>query len=51
MDEVERAVGAGAAGVVFGRDVWRATDPGALVRRSRGIVHPATTSDIETPDA
>lgn len=45
MGEVARAVGAGAAGVAFGRNVWRASDPASVVRRLCGIVHPSMTGD------
>jgi DhnA family fructose-bisphosphate aldolase class Ia len=41
MDDVRTALDAGAAGVAFGRNVWRAPDPGEVVRRLRAIVHPA----------
>lgn len=40
MDDVRTAIGAGAAGVAFGRNVWSHPDPGAVVRRLHAIVHP-----------
>ena len=36
---VEACIGHGAAGVAFGRNAWGSDDPGATVRRLRGIVH------------
>jgi class I fructose-bisphosphate aldolase len=33
------AVGAGAAGVVFGRNIWQSGDTQAVIRALRGIIH------------
>lgn len=35
----EAALGAGAAGVVYGRNVWQADDPVAVAERIRSLVH------------
>lgn len=35
----EAALGAGAAGVVYGRNVWQADDPVAVAERIRALVH------------
>lgn len=37
---VRDAMAAGAAGVAFGRNVWGADDPAAVVRDLRAIIHP-----------
>src|SRR5215211_2719036 len=46
MDTVEEtlrvahdAVGAGAAGVVFGRNIWQSDDPRGMIRALKGIIH------------
>ena len=39
LDAVRRALGAGAAGVAHGRNVWGRPDPGAAVRALRAVVH------------
>ena len=46
MDTVEEtlrvahdAVGAGAAGVVFGRNIWQTDDPRGMIRALKGIIH------------
>ncbi len=36
---VADAVGAGAKGVVFGRNIWQSQDPGAMVRALRAVIH------------
>jgi DhnA family fructose-bisphosphate aldolase class Ia len=33
------AVGAGAAGVVFGRNIWQSGDTQGVIRALRGIIH------------
>ena len=33
------AVGAGAAGVVFGRNIWQSDDPRGMIRALKGIIH------------
>jgi fructose-bisphosphate aldolase, class I len=33
------AVGAGAAGVVFGRNIWQTDDPRGMIRALKGIIH------------
>jgi DhnA family fructose-bisphosphate aldolase class Ia len=38
------AMGAGAAGVAFGRNVWGADDPAAMVRDLGGVVHGAAVA-------
>jgi len=38
LRQVESAVGAGAAGVAFGRNVWGSTDPAGMVRALRAAV-------------
>jgi 2-amino-4,5-dihydroxy-6-oxo-7-(phosphonooxy)heptanoate synthase len=40
FDDARAAVAAGAAGVAFGRNVWGAQDPPAMVRELCRIVHP-----------
>jgi DhnA family fructose-bisphosphate aldolase class Ia len=40
--DVADAMRAGAAGVAFGRNVWGAADPAAMVRDLHGLVHGAT---------
>jgi fructose-bisphosphate aldolase / 2-amino-3,7-dideoxy-D-threo-hept-6-ulosonate synthase len=39
LDAIAAAIGAGAAGVAVGRNVWGAPDPAAIVSRLAGIVH------------
>ena len=41
LADAAAAIGAGAAGVAFGRNVWGAPDPAAMVRDLRQIVHGA----------
>ncbi len=36
---VADAVGAGAKGVVFGRNIWQSPDPAAMVRALRAVIH------------
>jgi DhnA family fructose-bisphosphate aldolase class Ia len=40
LDQVRRALDAGAAGVAHGRNVWGRPDPGAAVTALRELVHP-----------
>jgi DhnA family fructose-bisphosphate aldolase class Ia len=53
LDSVSRALAAGASGVAFGRNVWGAEDPSAIVSRLHAVVHgdaaspPATATDTE----
>jgi fructose-bisphosphate aldolase, class I len=39
LDMVRGAMGAGAAGIVMGRNIWQSPDPAAMVRALAGIIH------------
>jgi fructose-bisphosphate aldolase, class I len=39
LQVVHDAAGAGAAGVVFGRNIWQSDDPRATIRALKGIIH------------
>ncbi|MGL4648020.1 MAG: class I fructose-bisphosphate aldolase [Caldilineaceae bacterium] len=41
---VEDAIAAGAVGVVFGRNIWQAPNPGAVVRALRAVIHEGATA-------
>lgn len=45
LEVTERAVHAGGAGVVFGRNVWEAEHPTAMVRALRAVVHEGVAAD------
>jgi DhnA family fructose-bisphosphate aldolase class Ia len=40
LRQVRDALSAGVAGIAFGRNVWRHSDPGAITRRLIKVVHP-----------
>jgi DhnA family fructose-bisphosphate aldolase class Ia len=39
LQVVHDAAGAGAAGVVFGRNIWQSDDPRGTIRALKGIIH------------
>jgi DhnA family fructose-bisphosphate aldolase class Ia len=47
LNVVAEAVQAGAAGVVFGRNIWQAPNPAGMVCALKRIIHEgATVSDV-----
>jgi DhnA family fructose-bisphosphate aldolase class Ia len=44
LRQVEDALGAGVAGVAFGRNIWSQPDPAAITSRLRNAVHPDSTA-------
>lgn len=47
LNVIRSAVDAGAAGVMYGRNVWQRDEPSSMIRALREIVH----SDVSTADA
>jgi fructose-bisphosphate aldolase, class I len=42
------AIGAGAAGVAIGRNIWQSSNPSAMVRALAAIIHDGATADAAT---
>jgi DhnA family fructose-bisphosphate aldolase class Ia len=51
LGSVRRAIGAGAAGVAFGRNVWGAREPARIVSELRTAVHSGVSSSVSSPDS
>jgi DhnA family fructose-bisphosphate aldolase class Ia len=45
LQQVRDALGAGVAGVAFGRNIWSHADPAAISRRLVEVVHPAVSAN------
>jgi DhnA family fructose-bisphosphate aldolase class Ia len=39
VDLAAAVVAAGAAGIIFGRNIWGSSDPAGLLKRLHGVVH------------
>lgn len=46
LEVIERSVRAGAAGIIFGRNVFQAQDPAAFLRAARQAVHGSEAEDL-----
>jgi DhnA family fructose-bisphosphate aldolase class Ia len=44
VTQVSAALSAGVAGIAFGRNIWRAPDPGAVTARLVDVVHAPTSA-------